>query len=348
MNQPAMQPDTGPLNHSADSAGVPLDWRALLAMREVGVGILLLLTIAVVTFINPAFLTPVNLLDMLVKASPTIIIACGVTLVIVTGEIDISVGSLSGLCAAMLGVLTSTERLGWSPAAGIFAILLLGTGVGLLNGVLVTIGRVPSIIVTLGMLTALRGITELLVGQTWIQGIPDSVRFLGRGAIAGVPVSVLVAAAVVVAFIILTRSMPLGRRIYAVGSNVRSAHLAGVSQQKIKIVVFALTGLLTAIATLVSATQLQVINTSFGKGNELLVVTCVVVGGTSISGGKGSIAGTLLGVLLLSSVSTVLIFMKLGTNATYWERAIHGGFILAAVLIDHLTSHPAAGEGHGR
>jgi ribose/xylose/arabinose/galactoside ABC-type transport system permease subunit len=226
-------------------------------------------------------------------------------------------------------------------------VLALGTCVGLINGVLVTIGRVPSIIVTLGMLTALRGITQLLVGSTWIQNLPPGVRFLGTGSIAGVPISVLTAIIIAAAFVVVTLQTPLGRRIYAVGSNPRSARLSGISQTRIKLAVFGLTGLLTAIATLVSAPQLQVIDPGFGRNVELLVVTCVVVGGTSISGGRGTIAGSILGVLLLSIVSTVLIFLKLGPQATYWERAIHGAFILAAVLVDHLArQRQGAAEAH--
>lgn len=320
--------------------------RRLAAQREYGVLGLFLMTLAIVSVVNPAFLSADNFRDLLIKSAPTIIIACGVTLVIVTGEIDISVGSLMGLCAAMMGHLMSTasDRLGWPVWAGVPLVLLLGGAIGLINGLLVTIGRVPSIIVTLGMLTALRGMTELLIGSTWIQNMPPGLRHLGTGQFAGIPIPVLVALIVVVLFLVLTLRTPLGRRIYAVGSNVRSAHLAGISQQKIKLIVFVITGVLTGVATLVSATQLQVINPNFGKNVELLVVTCVVVGGTSISGGVGTIAGSVLGVLLLSSVSTVLIFLQLGTEATYWERAIHGGFILAAVLIDHMARRK--GESH--
>jgi ribose/xylose/arabinose/galactoside ABC-type transport system permease subunit len=329
---------TTQLQHEArPQGGGGFDWRRLAAQREIGVLGLLLLTLLAVSIKNPDFLSIPNFRDLLIKAAPTIIISCAVTLVIVTGEIDISVGSLMGLCAAFLGTCTSADRWNQPAWVGILLTLALGGGVGLINGLLVTVGRVPSIIVTLGMLTALRGVTQLVIGQTWIQNMPTSIRFFGTGSISGIPVSVLTAIIVVLAFIVLTRATPLGRRVYAVGSNVRSAKLAGISPSNIKLIVFVITGILTGVATLVSATQLQVVDPSFGKDVELLVVTCVVVGGTSISGGKGSITGTVLGVLLLSSVSTVLIFLQLGTQATYWERAIHGAFILAAVLIDQVS-----------
>ncbi|HVT89544.1 MAG TPA: ABC transporter permease [Tepidisphaeraceae bacterium] len=315
--------------------------------RELGVLLLLVLTVAIVSIRDSNFLLLGNIRDMLVGAAPTLIIGCGMTLVIVTGEIDISVGSLMGLCAAVMGQLTSTTdgRLGLPVWVGVAAMLSLGALVGLINGLLVTVGRVPSIIVTLGMLTALRGITQRVIGPTWIQDMPPGLRYFGTGTIFGIPVSVLTAIVVVVGFIIMTRQTPLGRRIYAVGSNVRSAHLAGISQTRIKLAVFIITGILTAIATLVSATQLQVIDPGFGKSRELLIVTCVVVGGTSISGGRGTIIGSALGALLLSIVGTVLIFMKLGPSASYWERAIHGAFILLAVLADHLAPESSS-EAH--
>ncbi len=136
---------------------------------------------------------------------------------------------------------------------------------------------------------------------------------------------------------LLARETPLGRRIYATGSNLHAAHLAGLKTHRVKLFVFTFTGFLTAVATLVSVPRLSVIESGVGRGFELLVVTAVVVGGTSINGGRGSIAGSLLAVLLLGTVGTALIFLRLGESATYWERAIQGAFILLAVLADHLA-----------
>jgi ribose/xylose/arabinose/galactoside ABC-type transport system permease subunit len=151
------------------------------------------------------------------------------------------------------------------------------------------------------------------------------------------PMPVLVALACLAAFTVLTRETALGRRIYAVGSNAHAARLAGLPALRLKVLAFTLTGLLTGVATLISAPQLEVIEAGFGRQFELFVVTAVVVGGASMSGGAGSIAGSALGVLLLSLVRTALIFLQLGIGATYWERAIQGGFILAAVLADHVS-----------
>jgi len=158
------------------------------------------------------------------------------------------------------------------------------------------------------------------------------LRFWGTGSLGGVRVSILIAALAAALCVYLAARTPLGRRIYAVGNRPRAALLAGVSNQRIRLFVFALTGFLAALASLVSVTQLGTIDSGFGLGKELLAVTCAVVGGTSIRGGKGSIVGTLIGACLLSIVSTVLIFFKLGEMSTYWERGIQGAFILAAVL----------------
>jgi len=305
--------------------------------REYGALALLVVTVAVVSAVNPSFLAVGNIRDLLVKCAPTVLVACGMTLVIVTGEIDISVGSMMGLLAAIMGIMTSSDRWGGPVWLGVVVTLGAGATIGLVNGLLVTVARVPSIIVTLGMLTALRGLTELLMRGEWIENLPAGLRFFGTGSVWGIPFCVVTALVVVALCAVLTRDTPLGRRIYAVGSNSHSAALAGISLRRVKIIVFTITGLLTGLATLVSVTQLSVIESGIGVGFELLVVTCVVVGGTSISGGRGNIIGSVLGVLLLGTVGTALIFLRLGEQATYWERAIQGVFILLAVLADHVA-----------
>jgi ribose/xylose/arabinose/galactoside ABC-type transport system permease subunit len=313
--------------------------------REYGVLALLLLVLIVVSAVNPSFLAAGNLRDLLIKAAPVVIVACGMTLVIVVGEIDISVGSMMGVLAAVLGALASTTQAGLPVAVAIPAVLLLGALLGGINGLLVTVGRVPSIIVTLGMLTLLKGITEIVMGGEWIKDLPPDLRWFGTGAVLGVPVPVLTAALVFGLCWLLARETPLGRRLYAVGGNPDAAHLLGLPVRPLKWFAFALTGFLTALATVVSVPQLSVIESGIGQGFELLVVTCVVVGGTSIRGGVGSLFGTLLAVLLLSMIGTVLIFLRLGEMSTYWERAIQGAFILLAVLADHYARRRGAKGG---
>lgn len=300
----------------------------------VGPALVLVLLAALATALNPAFLSARNLTDLLLTAAPTLIAACGLLLVIASGEIDISIGSLMGLCAAVAGTLSSPDRLGLPPWVAVLATLGLGLGVGLFNGLLVSAVRVPSIIVTLGMLTVLKGANELLMAGRWITRLPEGLRAWGTGSVAGVPVPMLVAAGVLGTTWLLANRTAWGRRVFAVGSNPGSARLAGVSVERTKLAAFGLAGLLVALATLVSVPRLSVVDSGVGVGFELLVVTCVVVGGVSIRGGTGTVLGVALGVLLMSSIRTVLIFLQLGESSLYWERAIQGALILAAVMAD--------------
>lgn len=304
--------------------------------REAGVLLLLAAMLVAAAIVNPAFLAWDNLRDMLVKVAPATIVACGLTFVILAREIDISVGSLMGLCAATLGIAGSADRLGWPAAAGVALCLGVGAAGGLANGLLAAYGKVPSIIVTLGTLTLYYGVTERLLGGNWIQNLPSGLRDFGTGAAGPVPYSVLVAGLVAVLAIWLSRRTAFGRRVYALGSNPDAAPAVGLPANRIKLAVFTLTGLLCGVAALFGATQLQVIESGFGRGFELLVVAAVVVGGTSIRGGRGSVIGSVIGSLTLGIVGTFLIFLQLGESATYWERAIQGGLILMAVLGEHL------------
>lgn len=316
-----------------------------LLRREAAVAGLLLITVVAAGIFSPRFLSLGTLRDLLVQSAPALIVGCGLTLVIVAGEIDISVGSLMGLLAAVMGILASPQRMHWPIAAVIAATLAAGAAVGVLNGVLVVFGRVPSILVTLGMLTLLRGITEELLGGEWITDLPPGLRELGRGDWVGVPISVWTAGTCLACMMLFAHGTQTGRRMYAVGDHAEAARLAGLPVGAVRIMTFALTGTLTALAALVSVPQLSVIESGYGSGFELFVVTAVVVGGTSIRGGAGTIAGTALAALLLGSVGTVLIHLKLGDAATYWERAVQGVFILAAVMWDHARLPRRAGGG---
>ena len=171
--------------------------------REYGVAILLAATLAVVSWKNPAFVSATNSSDLLVQCAPVAIVGCELTFVIVTGEIDISVGSLMGLLAAVMGLACSPQHANWPVWLTVVVTLLAGAASGLVTGALVTFGRAPSIIVTLGMLTALRGLTELLMGGEWITDLPAGLRILGTRPLLGVPISVLVAAVVVAGSMLL-------------------------------------------------------------------------------------------------------------------------------------------------
>ena len=310
----------------------------LLRQREFCLLTLVGATVAFATAFDSAFLTFGNLRDILVRCAPTAIVACGVMLVVVTGEIDISVGSLMALLAAILGVTISTNEWAWPTWAGLLIVLTFGTAVGLLTGALVTFGRVPSIIVTLGLLTALRGISTLIMGGENIDRLPPGLESLSKVGILGVPISIWAAAVTVALTAAIISWTPLGRRLYALGSSLHSARFAGLSEHRLKLFVFAYTGFLTALATIVDVPRLPKIEAGIGVGFELLVVTCVVVGGVSIAGGRGRLAGVLLAVVLMTMIRPVLTFMDIGEAGEKWTKAIQGMFILLAVLIDSIVS----------
>ncbi len=303
--------------------------------QETVVAALILLVGTIAALVNPSFLSWTNISDILVKIAPVLIVGTMMTLVILAREIDISVGSLMGLCAVVLGIACSSDRMGLPIAVGISMCLGVGLVGGVVNGLLVSKAKIPSIIVTLGMLTILRGVTELLMGGKWIENMPNGLRQFGTGAFLNLPYSIWVALATVFAGVWITKRTKFGLRAFAIGSNPEAAVMRGIPSTRIRTGVFALTGIACGISALFGATQLQVIESGFGSGFELVVIASVIVGGTSIRGGQGSILGTVLGAMLLGMISTVLIFLKLGESATYWERAIQGGLILFAVLGDH-------------
>jgi ribose/xylose/arabinose/galactoside ABC-type transport system permease subunit len=282
---------------------------------------LILLVGAVVSLVDIRFLQPQNLLDILVRSAPTAIVACGVMLVIVTGEIDISVGSLMGLLAAVLGILVSHQEWDLPLWIGLPATLLMGTLVGTFTGLVVTVGKVPSIIATLGLLTALRGATMLIMGGRNIDGLPENLAETAKYGVWGVPLSLWVAAVVILGTAAMIKRTPLGPRLYAVGSSQYAARMVGLSERRLKLFAFAYVGFLTALATIVDVPRLPKIEAGIGAGFELLVVTCVVVGGVSISGGRGSVWG-------------VLPAIDIGEAGEKWTKAIQGGFIILAVVTD--------------
>jgi ribose/xylose/arabinose/galactoside ABC-type transport system permease subunit len=306
----------------------------LLRQREIGLAILIVAITTVVGLFDSGFLTAGNWNDILVRSAPTAIVACGVMLVVLTGEIDISVGSLMAMLAAVLGVMISEHHWNLGVALGIPVTLLIGLSMGAFTGLLVTVGRVPSIIVTLGLLTALRGFTILMMGGTNIDGLPAGLTSLAKQGIAGMPLSIWTAGVVIAATATLITWTPLGPRLYALGSSRHSAHLTGLSERKLKMFAFTYAGFLTGLATVVDVPRLPKIESGIGSEFELLVVTCVVVGGVSISGGRGRLVGVILAVVLMTMIRPVLTFLDIGEAGEKWTKAIQGLFIVLAIICD--------------
>ena len=276
------------------------------------------------------FLSPSNLEAIVVQVAVLGIIALGVNQVVLCGEIDISVGSMLGLCAVAVG--TVAEGSG-GLVLPLLAGILVGTAAGALNGVLVTLGRIPSIIVTLGMLYALRGLVLLVTGGTWITNVPDATRVLGLSSFLGVGLPAFVLVFVFVVVSLLSRHSTWGRDVLAVGGNRRAARLAGLAVDRTRFWSFVLVGALTGLAATIFVGRTGSVQTNSGEGLELQVVAAVVIGGTSIAGGRGSPLAALTGAVLIGVILNGMILVGV---PGLWQSAVLGALILLAVCTDAL------------
>ena len=281
--------------------------------------------LALVAAVAPAFFDPVNLRDLVVRASPLLIVACGMTIVILARQIDISVGSQFAICGVVAGLLA---REGLPMPLVALGTMGAGAGLGLINGLLVARLGLPAIVVTLATLVAWREGLRFATEGVWVQDLPAGFQWFGLGQDIGRWLVGLAAAAVWVAVAFVLGWTPAGRAVYATGSDAEVARLLGVRPPVVIAGAFVVMGALTGLAALLSAVQFIDVQANAGIGLELSVIAAVVVGGTAVSGGRGSLTGTLAGVALLATVGPALTF--LGAPVA-WERALQGAIILIAV-----------------
>ena len=285
---------------------------------------------------SSGFFAPDNLVDLFLANLPVLIIALGMTLVILTGQIDISVGSMFAICGVAAGVLA---KAGVPLPLVAAATCATGMALGSLNGALVAYARIPSIVATLATMVALRDGLRWITQGAWVQDLPDRFQWLGTSQSVYPVLAGSIAVVLVGLFSWSLRNLPVGRAIYATGSNADAARLAGLRTGFVTFATFALLGALTGLAALLNSVRFNQIPSNAGLGLELKVIAAVVVGGVAITGGRGNIAGTVLGVVLLGMIGPALTF--LGVSA-YWERAIQGGIILAAVAFEALRARPVS------
>jgi rhamnose transport system permease protein len=276
----------------------------------------------------PGFYAPANLRDVLVGAAPVLVAAVGMTAVILARQIDISIGSQFAICAVVAGLLAKSGLAMPLAAAGA---VVTGGILGALNGLLVAVFGLPAIVVTLATMVGLREGLRWATEGIWVRDLPPEFQWMGLGQDAGRFAIPAAALAVWGAVAWGMRHLAAGRAVYATGSDAEVARLAGVRPRRVVFGVFVAMGALTGLAALLSAIQFIDVQTSSGVGFELRVIAAVVVGGTSIAGGRGTLVGSLLGVLLLATAGPALTF--LGSQA-YWDRALQGLIILAAVAAD--------------
>ena len=276
---------------------------------------------------NPRFLSDTSLTSVFSGNAYIAVAAIGMSMVIITGNIDVSVGALIGVLGTIAGTLAVNGAPTWVSWG---TPLLVGMAVNAVIGVLVAYARIPAIVVTLGMLSILRGGLISATGGKWISGLPSAFR-LAQERFFGVPSGVFIAAILTVIAALWMRYSSTGRAIYAVGGNAEAARAAGVRTQGMLVLVFALHGFFAGIAAVLFATQLQVIQSTVPPNLEMSIITASVIGGVSILGGTGTVIGSTLAALLFSAIASALIFVNI---SAYWLRAVLGLLILGTVLAD--------------
>lgn len=304
----------------------------LFGPRERAAALSLAFLLVVMAVAAPEFYTFANLRDLLLNQLAVLLVAAGMTLIILTGQIDISVGSQFAVCAVVTGLAAKTGM----PI--LVSALAAGLALGAINGVLVARLRLPAIVVTLATMVALRDGLRWLTEGAWVSGLPKSFQWFGLGQDVGQIVMLGGAAVVVVALGWAMSNVRALRTIHATGSDEESARLAGIRTRAVLFAVFAAGGALTGLAAYLNSIRFQEIQSNSGVGLELKAIAAVVVGGTAIGGGRGSMLGTVIGVALLGVIGTALTF--LGASPA-WEKAVQGGIILIAAMSEALTQRGA-------
>lgn len=299
--------------------------------EHIGLLVVLAATIVTLTILSPNFLTQDNLLDVSRQVSFTGIIALGMTLVIVAAEIDISVGSALAFDSALFGILVVHQ--GWEIWPAFVAVLVAGLLIGLAAGLIRAVLNVPSFIVTLALFSALSGLALLLTDSTPIPVVDEGFARWGNGDLLGTPIPTLIMIALFAVFWVVANRTQFGRSIYAIGGNPEAARLSGIPVTAIRTTLFGITGLLAALSGVLQTSQLGAGNPTIGQGVEFAVITAVIVGGASLYGGKGSLVGTMLGVIFIGLLNNGMIL--LGVNS-YAQYVANGLIVLIAVLISSL------------
>jgi ribose/xylose/arabinose/galactoside ABC-type transport system permease subunit len=305
-------------------------------VEGVGLTVVLILLILLFTWINPRFATVANLLNVLTQSSTYIIVAMGMTFVISKAGIDLSVGSiLAVVTCVFFGMVDGGTH--W--ALALIAMFALAIALGALNGALVAYLAVPALIATLGTMVTLRGVALLHSSGQLYYGLPAPVLWLGQGTIVGMPVPIIIAALFVAFSYWLFNHSTFGLYVRAVGGNREAARLAGINVQRIELSVYALMGFAVALGGLLWMARIDGTQATMGTGMEIHVIAAVIIGGTSLFGGKGSIYGSLLGAILLSMLNNALVIAGV---EFFWQLVAIGVIVIIAVTINNLRENRIA------
>ena len=320
-----------PPTHPQGSAQRPGVLRRLFADygQEFVVLAAIIVLFVVVTLVNPRFISANNLTTIFSGNAYIAVAAIGMSMVIITGHIDVSVGALIGVLATISGTLAVAGYPVW---VAWLAPVLVGMAVNAVVGVLVAYARIPSIVVTLGVLSILRGGLISVTGGTWISDLPPDF-LLAQKRLLGVPAPLIIMVVLTVLAALWMRYSAFGRSLYAIGGNAEAALASGIPTERRTLAVFVIHGAFAGLSTILFATQLQVIQSTVPPNLELTVITASVIGGVSILGGSGTVIGSTLATILFATIGSALIFVNV---SAYWLRAVIGLLILATVLADML------------
>ncbi|MFK0172747.1 ABC transporter permease [Streptomyces sp. NPDC090306] len=326
-------PDRAPAGEAPESSGTRLVDRVF-KMRELAILLVFLVMIGITQAGNSEFLSEQGIKDLLLNATILVLVATGQSLVVITRNVDLSVGSTLGICAFAAGTFLHG---GGDPFVAIVLAVLLGIGCGLLNGLLVSLGQVPALVVTLGTLYVIRGLDSIWVGSRQITAadLPGGFVDFGSGGLSAVPYLALIALVVLVVTAYYLKHFGGGRELYALGSNPEAARLAGIPVRKRILIAYTVCGGLAGLAGAMYLARFGNVDSGTGNGYELTVVSAVVVGGVVFTGGSGSVYGAALGALLLTSVNSVL--PALGVSSV-WVLAINGVLLILAIVVDRIVA----------
>jgi len=300
-------------------------------LQKYGVIISFVVICVGISIISPHFLTLTNLLIVVKQITINAMLAFGVTYVIVSGGIDLSMGSVVAVSGVVAALFAQPD--GYPLVVALSAGVSVGLIIGLFNGLVVTYGKVPSFIVTLGTMTIGRGLALIISNGRPISNLSESFGYIGNGVFLGIPFPIIMLAVVFLGCLIILNKTVLGRYIYAVGGNEEAAKASGINVKKIKITVYTLCGGLSAIGGIILASRINTGQPNVGVAFELDAIAAVVIGGTSLSGGVGTMTGTLIGALLIGVIGNGLDLMNV---SSYYQQVVMGLIIIGAVILDNL------------
>lgn len=319
------------MNQSASSpTSRPSALRRLSHSSTLSIFLILLFMCAALAIAAPAFIKPNNLLSTARNFSNIAIAGIGVSMVIIIGGIDLSIGSVYGLA----GVVSAMAAVAGVPLAlALLLGVLAGALVGLLNGAMVVYFRLPPFIATLGTMQIVRGVCQILTRGYPVSNLPAGYTFLGQGYLLGVPLPIWLMVILALLFALFFNMTATGRRIFALGGNESATRISGINVSRLKLLVFTLGGALAAVAGIIAASKLGVGQPTAGEGFEMDAIAAVVIGGASLSGGEGTVTGTIIGAAIIGVLRNALVLLSIEGQ---WQKVIIGAIVILAVTVDQL------------